>query len=513
MSNIFGNLNLCAARKRAPIPTVEKRPEIPVPMPERTVYQCAWTVDDFDTYMQPVFDEGRDCAFDIETAPKDEFRNEAKASLDPHKSDIVGISFSHTPGTGIYVPLRHRVGRNFELPISDFMHALHRSFFHSGRILKIAHNIAFESMFMYKYGIVIQLPAYDTIAAGRLTLKNAKEYRVLYDCGLKTLSKEILRKPRPSFADVTDGKHFDELDPADPATIEYAVMDSDDALRLRYYFRDWFKQNIPKHDWYCQHVDTPACIYSGLMKFNGISVDRELMEEKRAEATKTLAHIRQQLVDIIGPGVDVGKNASTRAFENWLFDTKGYPVLKRTDTGARSMDDETFQLLMAWCEDSGRADEVHLFELLQEYRKWGKLLSTYIDGYMQHINDVTGKIHAELNPIITDTSRFASRAPNLQNLPRNGNDPVGIRKFFVAPPGYTFVDFDFSQIELRVGAVYCRDEKLLEVYRTGGDIHAMTTAVIYAIPYDQAKDKSAPHSKERRTIAKNFNFGRQKILK
>jgi len=48
---------------------------------------------------------------------------------------------------------------------------------------------------------------------------------------------------------------------------------------------------------------------------------------------------------------------------------------------------------------------------------------------------------------------------------------------------------------------------MLETYRTGGDIHAQTTSVIYRIPFDEAADKNAPHYKERRTIAKNCNFG------
>ena len=48
---------------------------------------------------------------------------------------------------------------------------------------------------------------------------------------------------------------------------------------------------------------------------------------------------------------------------------------------------------------------------------------------------------------------------------------------------------------------------MLETYRTGGDIHAQTTSVIYGIPFEVAVDKSAEGYKERRTIAKNCNFG------
>lgn len=77
----------------------------------------------------------------------------------------------------------------------------------------------------------------------------------------------------------------------------------------------------------------------------------------------------------------------------------------------------------------------------------------------------------------------------------------------VAPEGTSFLDFDFSQIELRVGAFYCRDPRMMETYRSGGDIHASTTSVIFGISVDEAQDKDDPDYKERRTIAKNVNFG------
>jgi DNA polymerase-1 len=126
------------------------------------------------------------------------------------------------------------------------------------------------------------------------------------------------------------------------------------------------------------------------------------------------------------------------------------------------------------------------------------LKSTYVEGYAQHINSVTGRIHADLFPLGTETGRFAARKPNLQNMPRSGADDVGVRNFFIAPEGKVLLSLDFSQIELRVGAFYCRDEKMLETYRTGGDIHNQTADVIFG---------EVEHDKEQRTIAKNVNFG------
>ena len=60
-------------------------------------------------------------------------------------------------------------------------------------------------------------------------------------------------------------------------------------------------------------------------------------------------------------------------------------------------------------------------------------------------------------PLGTETGRFAARNPNLQNMPRKGSDPIGIRNMLVAPEGYQVMELDYSQIELRVGAFYCRD--------------------------------------------------------
>ena len=163
-------------------------------------------------------------------------------------------------------------------------------------------------------------------------------------------------------------------------------------------------------------------------------------------------------------------------------------------------------MLAEWCAEN-RPELVPLFELVQEYRRWSKLKTTYIDGYLRFVNPATGRIHPDLLPLATETGRFAARNPNMQNCPRKTNDPVGIRAFILAPEGHVLVSCDFSQIELRVGAFYCRDPKMLETYRTGGDIHAATTSVIFGIPYAQAVDKNAPDYKERRTIAKNVNFG------
>lgn len=145
-------------------------------------------------------------------------------------------------------------------------------------ITKIAHNLAFEAMFSYKQGIVVQPPVYDTIAASQLTLKAPMEFRSLSDSGLKTLALNLCHEPLPSFTAVTAGRHFDELDPADPETIRYSCADSDFALRLYYRFNEWFDRYLPRHRWIVENLESPTAVFVGIMKCSGIPVDIPAMQ-------------------------------------------------------------------------------------------------------------------------------------------------------------------------------------------------------------------------------------------
>ncbi|MCL1874029.1 MAG: bifunctional 3'-5' exonuclease/DNA polymerase [Clostridiales bacterium] len=463
------------------------------------MYKIIITLEELKEYLSEIMV----VAFDFETAPYEKYRKEEKAALDAHKSHIVGISFSVAEGDGVYLPITHRIGQNATglIEIWEWLAA----FFADPTITKIAHNLAFESAFLYARGIVIQEPVYDTIAAAQLIYKNEKEFRSLGDCGLKTLVSEYFHEHLPSFSETVSSLHFDELDPGAEATIRYACADADYALRLYHLLNNWFDRFLPKHRFIVEKVESPTSVYVGMMRYDGLPIDRPLMERKGAEAALKLAGIKEKIAFIIGD-INIGANASTVAFKRYLFDHLKLPNMKLTAKEQNALDDEAIILLKEWCEGN-RPELVEMFSLVQEYRRWGKIKGTYIDGYLKYINSATGRLHPDLLPLATETGRFASKNPNCQNMPRAGADDIGVRNFITAPEGKVLLSLDFSQIELRVGAFYCKDEKMLEIFQTGGDIHSLTTAVIYKIPLAEAADKSHPLYKERRTIAKNCNFG------
>ncbi len=442
-------------------------------------------------------------AFDFETAPKEKFRNEEKAALDPRKGRIVGISFSVSRGTGIYIPLSHFI--NNALFSKQMIMWLKDNIFMNGEVIKVAHNLSFEAMFLYSLGILIQPPYYDTIAAAQMTLKSSVEFRKLSDSGLKKLVPELFHKELPTFEEVTQGKYFDELDPLDNKTIKYACSDSDYALRLYYLFNNWFDNYLPKHRYIVEEIESGTAVYIGLMKYNGVLVDENLMRKKQQEAEAKIMQIKDKIDNITG-GIPLGENANTKVFKEYLFKELCLPVLKTTEKGSEALDDEALILLREYSNQHYPA-LTQLFDMILEFRKWSKIKSTYIDGYAKYINHATNRIHCDFYPLATQTGRFVSRNPNLQNCPRKGNDPIGVRNFIKASKGNVLLSLDFSQIELRVGAFYCKDEKMIKTYKGNGDIHALTTALIYHISMDEAEDKSNPKYKERRTIAKNCNFG------
>ena len=461
-------------------------------------YRCITSVQEIQQYIS----NAAVVAFDYETAPDEPYRIEEKAALDPQKNHMTGCSFSVKEYTGIYVPVAHKVGENIEL--TSFLQFL-RAFLTDKRIVKVAHNIAFESAISCQQNIVIQPPVYDTICAAQMTLKSNYAFRKLADSGLKKLAEELCHESLPTFSDVTNGRHFDELDAQDAETIRYGCADSDFALRLYHIFNSWFDRFLPKHRYLVEEIESPAAVYLGLMKYNGVPVNADLMKVRQQESRQQMERIRNEIAMCIGD-VPIGANCSTKAFKEYLYQTLQLPVMKVTASNREAADDATMILLKEWC-DANRPELSPLFILVQEYRKWSKIKSTYIDGYLKYLNSATGRIHPDFFALSTETGRMNCRNPNLQNCPRKSNDPIGVRNFIQAPENHLILSLDFSQIELRVGAFYCRDKTMMETYQNGGDIHAATTAVIFGCTYAEAQNKHRPEYKEQRTIAKNVNFG------
>ena len=135
-----------------------------------------------------------------------------------------------------------------------------------------------------------------------------------------------------------------------------------------------------------------------------------------------------------------------------------------------------------------------LTPLVLEYRGQSKFAGT-VSGLLKHVQ-ADGRIHARFNPLGTDTGRFSSSNPNLQNVTRGE-----LRSCFIpSGPDRKLVVADYSQIELRIGALFAGDQVMLDAFRAGEDLHRKTASAILSKPLEAI-------TKEDRQLAKAVNFG------
>lgn len=142
-----------------------------------------------------------------------------------------------------------------------------------------------------------------------------------------------------------------------------------------------------------------------------------------------------------------------------------------------------------------------------DYRVLAKLKGTYVEGL--HKREVNGYLHTTFNNCLTDTGRYSSSDPNLQNIPNPSRSLTGklIRQCFIASEGNTLVKADYSQFELRILAHFSGDSYLIDCYQKNLDVHSVVTCLLFDIEFEQFKPDSDKEHKKKRTITKNINFG------
>lgn len=140
-----------------------------------------------------------------------------------------------------------------------------------------------------------------------------------------------------------------------------------------------------------------------------------------------------------------------------------------------------------------------IVEKILRHRELSKLKTTYVDPLPAFLAK-DGRLHTTFNQVRTETGRLASERPNLQNIPVKTEFGRNIRKAFMAERGSLLVSFDYSQIELRIAADLAGDQKMIEAFDRGVDIHALTSAEVNNIPLEKV-------TPELRRKAKALNFG------
>lgn len=229
---------------------------------------------------------------------------------------------------------------------------------------------------------------------------------------------------------------------------------------------------------------------------------------KEAEAAaKITPHIPQSFLDsFVGKSFNLNSPPQVATL---LFDELGIGEsrrLRRTRTGLVSTGKKQLELL----------DGEHpIVRLVLDYREYVKLRTTYTEKLPRMVvehdkghcsvcglthNTNHWRVHTEIPTTRTETGRFASRNPNLQNIPARTELGREVRAAFKAEEGKLLVMCDLSQIELRVLAHLADEQAMKDVFARDGDIHTATAALVFSRPESEV-DKLTE-----RVPCKNVNF-------
>lgn len=239
-------------------------------------------------------------------------------------------------------------------------------------------------------------------------------------------------------------------------------------------------------------VVTPAGDAYARIESWGMGVDRGALDQFRAYLDMRLAEVAERFrpygYDPANPEAGWNPN-SNAAVADLLFKRLGLPSAGLTDSGAQSTDADALESL---------AKAHPVVPDLLVWRKLQKMRGTYAVGMAEHVRD-DGRIHPSIHPDGARTGRTSSSDPNLQNIPSVESPDAEqakmarmLRDCFVPAPDHVLVEFDYSQLELRVAADLSGDPAMLDIFKTGQDYHLRTAQMLsqqlWGIPPDQVTD-------------------------
>lgn len=251
----------------------------------------------------------------------------------------------------------------------------------------------------------------------------------------------------------------------------------------------WNELQKQKLDKVYTEIEEPIISIVAEMQRYGIKIDTDYFKRLSADYHKKLEKIEKEIYELAGQEFNI---KSPKQLSEILFEVLHLPTagIKKSAGGGYSTQITVLEKL---------EDEHLIIPKIMEYRELQKLLSTYIDVIPDMVSK-DGRLHAEFIQAGAATGRFSSNNPNLQNIPIKTEQGIAIRGGFVADAGHVFASFDYSQMELRLAAIFSHDEHLIEIFKRGEDVHTAVASRVFGVPMDAV-------TKEMRRHAKVINFG------
>lgn len=411
-------------------------------------------------------------AFDTETT-----------SLNYMEAELVGVSFSVALGEAAYIPIAHAdIDFPEQLALEVVLSAL-KPILENPQKQFVGQNLKYDQSVLAKYDVSIANISFDTMLESYVLNSVAGRH------DMDSLAERVLGYRTVKYEDIA-GKgakqlRFDQVPVATAA--HYAAEDADITLRLHHAL---FAQLLTQPSLLALYsrVERPLIDVLSRIERTGVAIDVEKLAEQGIELEKEIESLQQQAYLLADGEFNLG---STKQLSEVLYERLNIPVIKKTPKGAPSTAEPVLLEL---------AETYELPRVIMAYRSATKLKSTYVDKLPTLINATTGRVHTSYHQAVTATGRLSSSDPNLQNIPIRTEQGRRIRKAFVAPKGYKILAADYSQVELRIMAHLSGDERLIEAFAAGEDIHRATSAEVFGVTPMEVSD-------DMRRKAKAINFG------
>lgn len=387
--------------------------------------------------------------------------------LDPYESKTTLLQIG--TGSNVYV-----FDTRFESDFSDIDLSIFKNVLTNPGIVKILHNANYDMKMIKVQGGYYLNNIYDTMIAEQLLFLGVKERGfALGNLVEKYLGLTMNKEPRGTFEN-----YYQEYQ---QYQLEYAATD----VTVLSLIRDLQWLAIEKHQFQdvCRlefEFIKPMCE----MELNGITMDvvkwRKMMagiEDDKNKLNKEIGDLLIETEDQMTLFGDCTINIDSNAQLRKALNKFGLNLINTSEETLRSF--------------AG----IKVIDLILEYRKYNKLISTYGEPLLAKISGVTGRLHTAFKQMVR-TGRMSSSNPNLQNIPGKQK----FRSCFVAKPGYVLITADMSGAELRILGNVSEDPIFIDSYKNGLDLHTRTASEVFGIAYDEVLSSQ-------RKAAKAVNFG------
>lgn len=421
---------------------------------------------DIDSFVAQVQAQSLIC-FDTETT-----------HIDANLADMVGMSFSWEKGKAFYLPVPADV-EGVTAILERF-----RPVFEDESKEWIGQNIKYDMLMLKWYGYELKGKIYDTMLAHYVIEPEGKR-------NMDLLSTKYLNYEPVSIETLIGKKGKNQGNMRDVPVNEakdYAAEDADVTLQLKAVFDPLLVEKGVESVF--REIENPLVPVLVDMEYEGIRVDEHFLHQYSKELETDIRQAEERVYAQAGVSFNLAspKQLGEVLFEHMKLD----PKAKKTKTGQYATGEEVLEKL--------RSEHQIVADILT-YRELSKLKSTYVDALPQLINPKTGRLHTSFNQAVAVTGRLSSNNPNLQNIPIRTDRGREIRKAFIPRDAdHVLLSADYSQIELRIIAAISEDERMIQAFVEGKDIHTATAANVYGVP-ESAVDKNM------RRNAKAVNFG------